>query len=104
MHARHITDVPDFGAVVTEGAREGEKAARHSILRSLSCHLPVRADGMWVSAHACKTKSLIVCKEATQSRTGGLKVEGLQNRILSTVPRPGRVLLAPGVDPPFGAL
>ena len=62
---RVITDVPAFGAVVTEGATEGEKAARHPILRNLSCRSPVPADGMWVSPHACKTKSLILCGEAT---------------------------------------
>ena len=65
MCMRVITAVPAFGALETEGATEGEMAARHPILRNLSRQSPMRMAGMWVSAHACKTASFKLCKEAT---------------------------------------
>ena len=83
-----------------------ERARRRLAIPSCAIYLAIRLCERteWVSAHACKATSLILCREATKSRTGGPKLEELQNRILSTVPRPGRVLLAPGVDPPPGPL
>ena len=65
MCMRVITAVPAFGALETEGANDGDIAARHPILRNLSCQSPMREAGMWVSAHACETTSFKLCKEAT---------------------------------------
>ena len=46
------TAVPAFGALETEGATDGEMAARHPILRNMSCQSPLRVARMWVSAHS----------------------------------------------------